>query len=92
MMLAALMIIAFTAAAILTTTVIAISLVKGFAAAASLRRQIALCDDERVVTVRHGRALAHPFAEHGFSPARASRRKVRPFAHLPAGQRRLVAA
>ena len=63
-----------------------------FAAAASLRRQIALCRDEREVTVRHGRALARPFAEHGFSPVRAPRRKARPLAHRPAGQQRLVAA
>jgi hypothetical protein len=44
------------------------------------------------VTIRHGRALAHLFAEHGFSPVRAPRRKLRASAHLPTGQRRLVAA
>ena len=91
-MLATLMTIAFAAAAVLALAVIAASLAKGFAAAASLRRQIALCRDEREVTVRHGRTLARSFAEHGFSPARASRRKTRPLAHLPAGQPRLVAA
>jgi hypothetical protein len=91
-MLAALMTIAFAATAILAIAVITASLAKGFAAAAALRRQIALCPDERVVTVRHGRALAHPFAEHGFSPVRAPRRKLRASAHLPTGQRRLVAA
>jgi hypothetical protein len=44
------------------------------------------------VTIRHGPALAHPFADHGFSPVRASRRTLRAAAPLPAGQRRLVAA
>ena len=91
-MLATLMTIAFAAAAVLALAVIAASLAKGFAAAASLRRHIALCRDDREVTVRHGRALARPFAEHGFSPVRAPRRKARPLAHRPAGQQRLVAA
>ena len=46
-MLATLMTIAFAAAAVLALAVIAASLAKGFGAAASLRRQIALCSDER---------------------------------------------
>jgi hypothetical protein len=91
-MFAALMTLAFAAAAVLALAVIAVSLATGFAAAASLRRQIALCEDERVVTIRHGRAFAHPFAEQGFSPVRAPRRKPRAFAPLPAGRQRLVAA
>ena len=89
---AAFLSIAFTAAALLAATVIAVSLVKGFAAAASLRRQLALCSDEREVTIRHVRPLPRGLAEAGFNPMRVSRRTVRPVAPLPAAQRRLVAA
>jgi hypothetical protein len=55
-MLAVLLTLTFLAAAFLAGAVIAVSLAKGFAAASSLRGQLALCEQERWVTVRHQRA------------------------------------
>jgi hypothetical protein len=60
-MLAAVSTLVFLAAAALATAVIAASLAKGLAAASSFRRQLALCEDVRFVTIRHerdGRARA----------------------------------
>src|SRR5690348_72277 len=55
-MLATFLTLAFLSATLLAGAVIAVSLAKGFAAASSLRRQLALCEQERWVTVRHQRA------------------------------------
>ena len=85
-MLATLLILAFLAAAVLATAVISATLAKGFAAVASVRRQLARCCDERMVTVRHERIRARPVVT-----ARVSRRPVRP-TFLPAASRQRVAA
>lgn len=82
-MLATLMTFAFLAVAALAVAVIAASLAKGFAAASFLRRQLAVCGNERLVTVRHQRATV----VSGVIPARVSQRPVRsaaPLLHRPA--------
>ena len=82
-MLATLMTFAFLAATGLAAAVIAAALAKGFAAAPFLRRQLAVCGDERLVTVRHQRAASIS----GVIPARVSQRPVRsaaPLLHRPA--------
>ena len=77
-MLAMLLTLAFTAVAALAIAVISASFAKGFAAVTVLRRQIALCNSERTVTVRHGRtARARPVA------MRVSRRPIRPVVVAP---------
>jgi hypothetical protein len=68
----------FLAIAGLAIAVIGASLAKGMAAASVLRRQLALCGDVRMVTVRHERIRARPAAM-----ARPSRRPARP-APVPA--------
>lgn len=85
-MLATLLMLAFLAAAVLATAVISASLAKGFAAVASVRRQLAQCGEERLVTVRHERIRARPVVM-----ARVSRRQLRP-ALLPTVSRQRVAA
>ena len=85
-MLATLLILAFLAAAVLATAVISASLAKGFAAVATVRRQLARCGDERVATVRHEHIRPRPVVT-----ARASRRPVRPV-FLQATSRQRVAA
>jgi hypothetical protein len=58
------------------------------AAAASLRRQLVLCHDERAVTMRHQRVAAI----RGITPARASQRPARSPAALPRRPTRRAAA
>lgn len=86
-MLATLFTLAFLAAATLAVAVISASLAKGFAAAATLRRQLALCGDVRTVTVRHERTRVRMVAT-----ARAPRRPARLAPALAAPTRRRVAA
>jgi hypothetical protein len=85
-MLATLLTFTFLAIAALAMAVIAVSLAKGIAAAATLRQQLALCGDARSATVMHERTRARPVIT-----ARAIRRPVRPLA-LPAQSRQLEAA
>ena len=87
-MLATLLTLAFLAAATLAAAVIATSLAKGFAAASSLRRQLAVCEDVLWVTVRHERAAP----VRGIIPARVSPRSVRPAVSLPHRPARRAAA
>ena len=78
----------FLAAAVLAAAVIAASLAKGLAAASSLRRQLVLCHDERLVTIRHQRLAVI----RGITPARASQRPARSPAALPQRRGRRAAA
>jgi len=85
-MFATLLTLTFLAIAALAMAVIAASLAKGFAAAITLRQQLALCGDARRVTIRHERIRARPLVT-----VRATRRPVRP-PTLPAQPRQLEAA
>lgn len=87
-MLAMLMTLVFLAAAVLALATIAASFAKGLAAVSSVRRQLALCEEGRMATIRHERLM----------PARAAiilrtaRRSSRPGATLaPQARRRAVA-
>lgn len=86
-MLATLMTFAFLAAATFATGVICASLAKGFAAATILRRQLALGDEARTITVRHEQSRARTAVM-----ARTSRRVIRPGPVLAARSRQRVAA
>ena len=78
-MLATLLTLAFTAAAVLAIAVISTSFAKGLAAWTMLRQQIALCEGERTVTVRHQRMI------HAQQVTmRGSRRPLRPVVAAPA--------
>lgn len=72
-MLAMLLTFAFLTTAALATAVIASSLAKGFAAASSLLKQLAVCDDTRTVVVRHERLAV----SRAIIPARLSHRPIR---------------
>ena len=85
-MFATLLTLTFLALAMLAMAVIAASLAKGFAAAVTLRQQLALCGDARRVTIRHEHIRARPAVM-----ARSTRRPVRPLT-LPAQSRQLEAA
>ena len=77
-MLAILLTLAFTAAAVLAIAVIFASFAKGVAAWATLRQQIALCEGKRTVTVRHQRMI------HAQQVTmRGSRRPLRPVVAAP---------
>lgn len=80
--------IVFLAAAAMALGVIATSFAKGFAAVSSVRRELALGGDARVVTVRHGRTTRAPTAV----TLRASRRQSRPAPVLAQAARQRVAA
>ena len=86
-MLAPLLTVVFLAATALAGAVIAVSLAKGLAAASSLRRQLAVCSDERLLTVRHQRVVALRVA-----PTRVAQRPVRSPAALPHRPARRAAA
>ena len=86
-MLATFLILAFLAVGTLAVAVISASLAKGFAAASMLRRQLALCNDVRTVTVRHERTRTRPV-----TMARSPRRPVRPAPAFAAPARQRVAA
>jgi hypothetical protein len=87
-MFAVLPILAFLAVATLAMAVIASSLAKGLATVSLLRRQITVCDDTRLVRVRHERG---PRAASVIS-ARAPRRTVHLLAPHPSAPCRRAAA
>jgi hypothetical protein len=80
--------LAFLAIVGLAMAVITASLAKGFAAVSMLRRQLALADEVRMVTVRHERPIrARPTAT-----VRPSRRALRPAPALAAPARQRAVA
>jgi hypothetical protein len=87
-MLAMLLTIVFLAAAVLALATIAASFAKGFVAVSSMRRQLALCEEGRMVTIRHERAVP----ARAVVTLRAGRRPSRPASALAPQARRRAAA
>ena len=87
-MLATLLTVAFLAVAALAGATIAASFAKGLAAVSVLRRELALCDDTVMVSVKHGRATRAP----AVATLRPARRAVRVASAVSTPARRRVAA